>query len=168
MLGAAALVPPLIAATAHSTPSAHPVKLDIAMFAAQVGSTSAAGEVYAGELVDRRLDHGAIVFNASGTTNLRVSFHAFFTSGSIEGSGRVTLIPGASGRATFKGRLKITGGTSAYRHASGSLTTAGNLDSTGTADGTLKGSFARNQNPPSSDRPSNLALAVKHLPSHEA
>jgi hypothetical protein len=143
MLGPAALITLSIAATAHAAPSPHRVRVNIAMFAAQVGSTNAGGEVYAGALVDRRLGHGAIVFSASGTNDLRVSFHAFFAEGSIEGSGRVTLVPGAGGQATFKGRLKITGGTSAYRHASGKLTTAGNLDGSGTADGTLKGSFAR-------------------------
>ena len=36
------------------------------MFAAQVGSANAGGEVYAGALVDRRLGHGAIVLDASG------------------------------------------------------------------------------------------------------
>jgi hypothetical protein len=141
ILGAVALVTLSIAATAHAASLAHRVRLNIAMFAAQVGSTNAGGEVYAGALVDKTLGHGAIVFNASGTNDLRVSFHAFFAEGSIEGSGRVTLVMGASGQATFKGLLKITGGTSAYGHASGKLTTAGNLDSTGTADGTLTGSF---------------------------
>jgi hypothetical protein len=64
------------------------------MFAAQVGSTTPGGDVYAGALVDRSLGHRAIVFNAIGMTDLRVSFHAFFAGGSIRGSGRVKLIPG--------------------------------------------------------------------------
>ncbi len=142
MLGAAALVTLSIAATAHAAPSAHRVRLNITMFAAQVGTTNAGGDVYAGALVDQTLGHGAIVFNAIGTTEQRVSFHAFFARGSIDGSGKVTIIPGTGGQATFRGLLRITGGTSAYRHARGQLTAAGNLEDAGTADGTLKGSFA--------------------------
>ena len=142
MLGAAALATLSIATTAQAAPSAHRVRLNVAMFAAQVGSTNAGGDVYAGALVDQTLGHGAIVFSAMGATDLQVGFHAFFATGSIEGSGRVTLIPGAGSQATFKGLLRITGGTSAYRHATGRLIATGSLDSTATADGTLEGSFA--------------------------
>lgn len=117
------------------------------MFAAQVGWTNAGGDVYDGALVDRRLGHGAIVFSAIGTSDLRVGFHAFFARGSIGGSGTVAFVPGAGGRATFKGLLRITGGTSAYRHATGKLTTAGNLDNTGRPTALSRARSSRNDNP---------------------
>jgi hypothetical protein len=41
--------------------------------------------VYAGAVVDPKGDHGAIVYSASGTTAVRVTFHEFFALGSISG-----------------------------------------------------------------------------------
>jgi len=111
------------AASAAVTPHRH--RLNSTMFAAQVGSTTTGGSVYAGALPDPRLGHGAIVFSAYGTTHLRVSFQAYFARGSIRGTGRVTVVPGATGgQSTVTGALKVTGGTGVYNGAHGKLAVA--------------------------------------------
>ena len=130
-----------IAAGAEATTATHRVKLDSAMFAAQVGSTTHGGSVYAGAVPDPKLGHGAIVFSTSGRTRLHVSFQEFFALGSLTGSGNVTLVPGSSGQATFTGSLTISGGTAGYQNARGKLRTAGTLDDSGMVQATLKGSF---------------------------
>jgi hypothetical protein len=121
----------------------HEVRLDSTMFAAQVGSLTTGGSVFAGALPDPRLGHGAIVFNTTGTTNLHVSFREFFTLGSIKGQGSVTLAPQKGGQAALAGSLKITGGTGKYHDAAGSLVAAGNVNEAGMVMATLKGSFTR-------------------------
>jgi hypothetical protein len=83
-LAAAALAAPAIAASTVEA-GTHQIKLNSTMFAAQVGSTSSGGSVYAGALPDRSLGHGAIVFGAKGTKTLRVVFREFFALGSIKG-----------------------------------------------------------------------------------
>jgi hypothetical protein len=141
-LTVAALAVLTSAAIAQPGPAIHRIKLNTVMFAAQVGSTTNGGSVYAGALVDPRLGHGAIVFSANGTTDVRVSFHVFFALGSVQGTGSVTLVPRAGGQATYTGTFKVTGGTAMYRGARGKLTTTGSLDSTaGTANGTFTGTI---------------------------
>jgi hypothetical protein len=111
------------------------------MFAAQVGSTTNGGSVYAGAIPDLKLGHGAIVFSTSGRTRLHVRFQEFFARGSLTGSGNVTLVPGSSGQATFTGSLTISGGTAEYQHARGKLRVAGKLDHSGMVQASIKGSF---------------------------
>jgi hypothetical protein len=110
------------------------------LFAAQVGSTPTGTGVYAGAVVDPRLGHGAAVYSTSGTTAVRVTFHEYLALGSIRGTGRITVVPGATGgQATFTGALKVTGGTGAYRKAHGKLAVAGTIDSTGMTTATIRG-----------------------------
>jgi hypothetical protein len=130
-----------IAPAADATARTHKVKLDSTMFAAQVGSTTTGASVYAGAVPDRTLGHGAIVFNASGTTTLHVDFQEFFALGSIKGTGSVTVVPGTGGQATLTGTFKVTGGTAKYRHARGKLTAAGTINDSGMVMATLRGSF---------------------------
>jgi len=138
---AALAIPP--AATVAATATAHTVRLGSTMFAAQVGSTTTGGNVYAGALPDPRLGHGAVVFTAYGTTHLRVSFHAYFALGSIKGTGRVIVVPAAAGgQSTFTGALKVTGGTGEYNGAHGKLTVAGTIDSTGMLLAAIRGTFS--------------------------
>jgi hypothetical protein len=109
------------------------------MFAAQVGSTPTGTSVYAGAVVDPRLGHGAAVYSTNGTTAVRVTFHDYLSLGSINGTGRISVVPGTDGKATFTGALKITGGTGTYRKAHGKLSVTGNLDSTGMTKATIRG-----------------------------
>ena len=137
-VAALAIAPPASAAA-----TAHTVRLGSTMFAAQVGSTTTGGNVYAGALPDPRLGHGAVVFTAYGTTHLRVSFHAYFALGSIKGTGRVIVVPAAAGgQSTFTGALKVTGGTGEYNGAHGKLTVAGTIDSTGMLLAAIRGTFS--------------------------
>jgi hypothetical protein len=112
------------------------------MFAAQVGSTTTGGSVYAGALVDPKLGHGAAVYSTNGTTSVRVIFHEYLPLGSIRGTGRVTVVPGAaSGQATFTGALSVTGGTAAYNGAHGKLAITGTIDNSGMTTATIRGTF---------------------------
>jgi hypothetical protein len=139
-VAAAALAALTIAAPAGGS-TVHNVKLDSTTFAAQVGSLTSGGSVFAGALPDPRLGHGAIVFTTTGTTNLHVTFQEFFALGSIKGAGSVALSPLKGGRQKLAGSLKITSGTGKYRNASGKLTAAGNINTAGMLMATLKGSF---------------------------
>jgi hypothetical protein len=131
-----------IAPAASAAASAHTLKLDSTMFAAQVGSTTTGGNVYAGALPDPTLGHGAVVFTAYGTTHLRVIFRTYFGLGSIKGTGRVTVAPAAAGgQGTFTGALNVTGGTGAYTGARGKLTVAGTIDSAGMLLAAIRGKF---------------------------
>jgi len=119
------------------------VKLKSVVFAAQVGSTSGGGSVFAGAVIDRALGHGAIVFSSSaGSTKLHTTFHEYFGSGSIAGAGIVTLAPSSSG-ATFTVSVKVTGGTGVYRGAKGRMKGAGTLNSQNMIMMKLSGSFHR-------------------------
>jgi hypothetical protein len=135
----AAMLALMVASAGGST--THRVKLDSTMFAAQVGSITGGGSVFAGALPDPRLRHGAIVFTTTGATNLRVTFQEFFALGSINGTGSVTLTPQTSGQEKLAGSLKITGGTGKYHNATGKLIAAGNVNKAGMVKATLKGSF---------------------------
>jgi hypothetical protein len=110
------------------------------MFAAQVGSTTTGGSVYAGAVVDPKLGHGAAVYSTNGTTSVRVIFHEYLPLGAIRGTGRVTVVPGAAGgQATFTGALKVRGGTGPYDRAHGKLAITGTVDSTGMTMATIRG-----------------------------
>jgi hypothetical protein len=110
------------------------------MFAAQVGSTPTGTSVYVGAVVDPRLGHGAAVYSTSGTTAVRVTFHEYLPLGSINGPGRITVVPSATGgQATFTGALKVTSGTGAYRRAHGKLAVTGTTDNTGMTTATIRG-----------------------------
>jgi hypothetical protein len=137
---AAALAILSTAPSASATTASHHLKVDTAMFAAQIGSTTTGANVDAGALVDRQLGHGAVVFSTTGMTKLRITFHEFFTRGSINGSGTVTLVRGTRGRKTFSGSLRISGGTAAYANAHGSFSAAGTIDKAGLVNATLSGS----------------------------
>jgi hypothetical protein len=89
--------------------------------------------------VDPTLAHGAIVFSTTGKTTLRVTFHEFFTQGSIDGSGTVTLVRRNHRHATFTGSLAVSGGTAAYANARGRLTAAGTITDAGMVHATLDG-----------------------------
>ena len=130
------------AATAAAAGPSHRTRVNTFMFAAQVGSTSSGGSVYAGALVDPKLGHGAVVFSTTGTNTVRVIFHEYFTLGSINGSGHIKLVPGTSGQATLTGSLKISAGTAKYDHAKGKLAVTGTIDSAGMVQATVNGSVA--------------------------
>ena len=140
-IAASALAALTIAVATSAASGGHRIKLDSTMFAAQVGSTTAGGNVFAGALPDPRLGHGAIVFTTTGTAHLHVTFQEFFALGSIKGNGNVTATPHKGGREKLAGSLKITGGTGKYHNASGSLTAAGNANKAGMVMATLRGSF---------------------------
>jgi hypothetical protein len=139
---AGAIVALSLVATAGGS-TVHRIKLDSTMFAAQVGSITGGGSVFAGALPDPKHGHGAIVFTTTGATNLHVTFQEFFALGSIKGKGSATLTQLGGGRAKLSGSLTITGGTAKYRNAAGSLTAAGNINKAGMVMATLKGSFTR-------------------------
>jgi hypothetical protein len=136
---AAAVAALSFAATSDAASGRHPLKLNTAMFAAQVGSISTGGGVYAGALVDPRLGHGAVVFSTKGRTTVRVTFHEYFPRGSMKGTGRVTLIRGSGGQVTLTGSLTIHGGTAKYRHARGTLTANGTINKAGMVQASLDG-----------------------------
>jgi hypothetical protein len=139
-LGLAALATLAIAPAASAAATVHELKLGSTIFAAQVGSTATGGSVYAGALVDPKLGHGATVYSTDGTTSVRVIFHDYLPLGSISGTGRVTVVPGASsGPATFTGALKVNGGTGPYNRAHGNLAITGTIDSTDTTMATIRG-----------------------------
>lgn len=141
LLAATGLTALSIAATAHGSTTQR-VKLDSTMFAAQVGTTTGGGSVYAGALPDPKLGHGAIVFTTTtGNAHQHVTFQEFFALGSIKGKGTVTPTPQKGGQYKLAGSLNITGGTGKYRNASGNLTVAGNINKAGQIMATLKGSF---------------------------
>ena len=139
-MAAAALAAPAIAASAGEA-TTHRVKLNSTMFAAQVGSTSNGGSVYAGALPDPRLGHGAIVFTATGTKTLKVVFREFFARGSIKGAGSITVTRHKGGKATLTGSLKINGGSARYHGAQGKLAARGGINKAGMVRATLKGSL---------------------------
>ncbi len=140
-LALAVLAALAIAPAADAARSAHRLRLDSTIFAAQVGSTPG-GSVYAGAVVDRKLDHGAVVYATFGTTSVRVIFHEYFAVGSISGIGRITLVPGTgSAPSRLMGTLKVTGGTAAYRTLRGKLSVTGTIDSTGMTMATVKGTL---------------------------
>lgn len=141
-LALAALAALAIAPVADGAASTHRVKLNSTIFAAQIGSTPPGASVYAGALVDPKLDHGAILYSAAGTTAVHVTFHAYFALGSIGGTGHLTVAPGTdAGQATFTGSLKVTSGTGKYRKSHGKLSVRGNINNTGMITGTVHGSF---------------------------
>lgn len=120
----------------------HTVPLKSVVFAAQVGSTSGGGSVFAGSVIDRALGHGAIVFSASGgSTKVHTTFHEYFALGSIAGAGTVTLARSSSG-ATFKVSAKITSGTGAYEGARGRLNGRGTLNRQNMIMMNVRGSFS--------------------------
>jgi hypothetical protein len=142
-LAVAALAPLTIAPIADAAARTHTVKLNSVMFAAQIGSTTTGASVFAGAVVDPRLDHGAIVYNASGTSTVfRVTFQEFFALGSIRGRGSVTLRGGTGGQMTLMGSFKVTGGTGTYHDARGKFTSRGIVNSDGTTMISNKGSFS--------------------------
>jgi hypothetical protein len=130
------------AATAAATTVGHRLELDTTVFAAQVGSMGNGGSVYSGALVDPLLDHGAVVFSTTGKSAVRVTFHEFFTQGSIDGSGSVTLVRSSNRHATFTGVLEVSGGSAAYAHAHGRLMAAGTMTKTGMVHATLIGTIS--------------------------
>jgi hypothetical protein len=140
-IGLAAIAALSITPIAHGAARQHRAKLDSTMFAAEIGTTTTGATVFAGAIVDPKLHHGAIVYHTSGSTTLKVGFQEFFASGSINGSGTVTLVPGTGGLAKLTGAFKIAGGTARYRHARGQFTTSGTFNNDGTVMATLKGSF---------------------------
>lgn len=141
-LALTALAALAIAPAASAAMTTHELKLDSTMFAAQIGSTTNGGNVYAGAVVDPRLGHSAAVYSANGTTSVRVIFHEYLSLGSIKGTGRVTIVPSAvAGRSTFTGALKVTSGTGAYDGAHGKLRITGTSDSTGMTTATIRGTF---------------------------
>jgi hypothetical protein len=129
------------AATAAATTIGHRLELDTTMFAAQVGSMENGGSVYSGALVDPMLGHGASVFSTTGKTTVRITFHEFFTQGSIDGSGSVTLVRHSRRPAVFNGSLEVSGGTAAYADAHGRLTVAGTITKTGMVHANLNGTI---------------------------
>jgi hypothetical protein len=141
-LGIAILAALAIVPAANGAVKGHTLKLDSTLFAAQVGSTPTGASVYAGAVVDPRLGHGAAVYSTSGTTAVRVIFHEYLPLGSINGTGRVTVVPSAAGgQSTVTGALKVTGGTGAYNGAHGKLAVTGTIDSTGMTTATIRGAF---------------------------
>jgi hypothetical protein len=139
-LALAVLAALAIAPAASGAESAHKLRLDSTMFAAQVGSTQTGVSVYAGAVVDPRLGHGAAVYSTNGTTAVRVTFHEYLPLRSINGTGRITVVPGTAGRpATFTGALTVTAGTGTYRKAHGKLSATGIIDSTGMTTATING-----------------------------
>jgi hypothetical protein len=137
----AALASLAIAPIAEGAAGTHLVKVNSTIFAAQIGSTTTGGRVYAGAVVDPKLRHGAIVFSITGNTALHVTFHEFFARGSISGSGHVAVVPGTNGRQTFTGSLKVTGGTGEYRNSQGKLNAKGNINRQRMVKAALRGSF---------------------------
>jgi hypothetical protein len=111
------------------------------MFAAEIGTTTTGATVFAGAIIDPKLHRGAIVYHTSGSTRLKVGFQEFFASGSINGSGTVTLVPGTGGQEKLTGTFTITGGTAKYHGARGKFNTTGTFNSDDTVMATLKGSF---------------------------
>ena len=139
-LALAALAALSTAPAANGAVRAHQLRLASTMFAAQVGSTPNGTSVYAGAVVDPRLGHGAAVYSTNGTTAVRVTFHEYLPLGSINGTGRITVVPGtAGGPSPFTGELTVTGGTGAYRNAHGKLATTGTINSTGMTTATING-----------------------------
>ena len=139
-LALAALAALSIAPAAHGAARAPHLRLASTMFAAQVGSTPTGTSVYAGAVVDPRLGHGAAVYSTNGTTAVRVTFHEYLPLGSINGTGRITLVPGtAGGPSPFTGELTVTGGSGEYGKARGKLSATGTIDSTGMTTATING-----------------------------
>ena len=119
-----------IAPAANGAVRAHQLRLASTMFAAQVSSTPTGTSVYA----------GAVVYSTNGTTAVRVTFHEYLPLGSINGTGRITVVPGtAGGPAPFTGELTVTGGTGQYSNAHGKLSATGTVDSTGMTTATING-----------------------------
>jgi hypothetical protein len=90
------------------------------------------------------LGRGAVVYTTkagpNGTT--LVKFTIFQATGSLIGTSTVTQTPGANGGPTvIKGPAKITGGTGAYKGATGSFTTNGTIASDGLVILKARGSF---------------------------
>jgi hypothetical protein len=137
----AALASLAIAPIAQGAAGTHGVRVHSTIFAAQIGSTTTGGRVFAGAVVDPKLHHGAIVFSISGKTAVQVTFHEFFARGSISGSGHVAVVPGTNGRQTFTGSLKVTGGHGEYRNSRGKLKVHGNINRSRMVKATLRGSF---------------------------
>jgi hypothetical protein len=131
-----------ISPNAQAFPRGHTVRLSSTAFAAQVGSLTDGGTVYAGAVVDPKLDHGAIVVTAHGTTTLHVAFQEFFAHGSVKGDGAATLHQASNGE-TLTGRLDVTRGTGRYAGAHGELRITGTIDSSGQIVAAIRGAFRR-------------------------
>jgi hypothetical protein len=142
-LALAVLVALAIGPAAHGAVRPHQLRFASTLFAAQIGSTPTGTSVYAGAVVDPRLGHGAVVYSTNGTNAVRVTFHEYLSLGSINGTGRITVVPGTNGGpAPFTGALTVTGGTGAYDKAHGKLSTTGTIDSTGMTTATINGAIA--------------------------
>jgi hypothetical protein len=133
----------LATTSARGAPHSGVQTLRSTMFAAQVGSLTNGGEVFAGSVVDRTRGHGAIVITATGSSLLDVTFQDFFARGSISGRGEVALAPAADGGETLTGTLRVTSGTGRYAGAHGRLRTNGTLAADGQIVATIRGSFRR-------------------------
>lgn len=138
LVAAAALVIP---ATAQGKGHEHRVALRSTMFAAQVGSLTDGGSVYAGSAVDRNLGHDAIVFTLRGTTRLRLTFQEYLPLGTVSGHGAVGLRSTVDGDEALAGRLAVTSGTGRYAGARGRLRANGTIDGSGQIVATIRGSF---------------------------
>jgi hypothetical protein len=131
----------VIAPAAAAAARGHELKLQSTIFAAQIGSTATGASVYAGAVVDPNLNHGAIVYSTTGSTQVRVIFHEYLALGSITGTGRITEGPATGGGHAFTGTLHVKGGTGEYIRARGTASVNGMIDSKGTTSVIMRGAL---------------------------
>ncbi len=122
LLVCAIAVPLAVAKTSMRT-----VKVNTRVDAAKV-ATDGAFTILAGRVLDPRLGAGATVYRVTGTTTQTATFKEWTDKGTLSGKATVQATPTSTGVA-FAGSGKVTGGTGAYRHASGKLTITGTLGS---------------------------------------
>lgn len=142
LAGVAAVAVAVFSASAQAVARGHAVRLSSTVFAAEVGSLTDGGPVYAGAVVDPKLHRGAIVVTAHGTTRLHLTFQEFFARGSIKGDGGITLHQTADGQ-TLRGRLDVASGTGHYGGAHGELRITGTIDRSGQIVAAVHGAFQR-------------------------
>jgi hypothetical protein len=122
-----------VAAVAVSGAEGKPAKakrtltINSTISAASVG-TQGSQSVLAGTVTDPVIGHGAVVYLVSGGTTQTGTFTSFSTRGSIHGTLTVTVITNPDGTLSTSGKATVTGGSLAFKHATGTLTESGTID----------------------------------------
>src|SRR3954463_10385043 len=93
--------------------------------------TTGDGNRIAGNTKDKYLGDGAVVYNdAAAGTGVKIPFVSFAKNGSYKGVATTDSTPGGPGLVISNCTLKITGGSGAYKGATGKGTCDGTIDGT--------------------------------------
>jgi hypothetical protein len=148
----AALIAVLVVATASVAGAGSPthVKFTCAVHLQTLAAPGASGEdfgtVACAPIFGKGVQHDTVTVTPTSPTSGTGTgpFKAFFDTGTIRGTMRLTASATPAGLATYTGTIKISGGTGAYKHVRGSVkahcsSPDGGTHTTCTSKGTVTG-----------------------------